>query len=120
MTIFLLKNGKVPRGPFALSGCKPRPICRYGICFYLYDMCEIQADKIKEGFIPPAKIESSFFHINTENLAKLFNLIYYLMLIPTPTLTSQISPNPIRKPQIKCARMKIAHCFFTLLNNFFW
>jgi len=58
------------------------------------------------------KIESSFFHVNPEILAKLFNLIYYLIL--TPTLTHQLIPNSTRKPQIKCVRMNIARCSFLL------
>jgi len=32
------------------------------------------------------KIESSFFHLNPEILARLFNLIYYLILTPTLTV----------------------------------
>jgi len=55
------------------------------------------------------KIESSFIHIYPKNLAQLFNLIYYLILTPTLTLTTQISPNPNHKPQIKCTRMNVAH-----------
>jgi len=35
-----------------------------------------------------------FFHLNPEILAKLFNLIYYLILTPTLTLIPQLSPNP--------------------------
>jgi len=48
------------------------------------------------------KIESSFFHLNPEILVKLFNLIYYLTLTPTLTVTPQLSPNP--NPQIKCVQ----------------
>jgi len=44
----------------------------------------------------------------------LFNLLAYLILTDTPTLTPQLSPNPNRKPQIKCAKMNIAHCSFSL------
>jgi len=58
------------------------------------------------------KTESSFFHINPEILVNLFNLIYYLIL--TPTLTPQLSPKRNRKPQIKCARINIAHYSFPL------
>jgi len=32
------------------------------------------------------------FHLNLEILAKLFNLIYYLFVTPTLTLTPQLSP----------------------------
>jgi len=39
------------------------------------------------------KIESSFFHLNPEVIAKLFDLIYYLIRTPTLTLTPQLSPN---------------------------
>jgi len=38
------------------------------------------------------KIESSYFHLNLEILAKLFNLIYYLILTPTITRTPQLAP----------------------------
>jgi len=44
------------------------------------------------------KFKSSFFHINPEILANLFNLIYYLIL--TLTLTLQLSLNPNHKSQI--------------------
>jgi len=59
------------------------------------------------------KIESSFFHLNPEILANLFNLIYYLILTPTLTLTPQLSFNPNRKPHIKYVRMNIAQCSFS-------
>jgi len=62
------------------------------------------------------KIESSFFifNLNAEILAKLYNLVYYLIL--TLTLTPQLSLNPNRKLHIKCALMNIAQCSFCLRN----
>jgi len=42
------------------------------------------------------KIVSSYFYLNPKILTKLFNLIYYLILTPTP----QLSPNPNCKPHI--------------------
>jgi len=50
-------------------------------------------------------------------MAKLFNLIYYLILTPTPN--PQLSPNPNRKPYIKYARMNIVQCSFSLRNIIF-
>jgi len=49
-------------------------------------------------------------------LEKWFNLIHYVIL----TLTSQLSPNPNSIPQIKCAQINIAHCFFLFELFFQW
>jgi len=68
------------------------------------------------------KIESSFFHFHIipEILAKLFNLIYYLILTPTLTLTPQLSPPTLTlNPNQMCADEYRSLLFFTLLNNFF-
>jgi len=65
------------------------------------------------------KTESSFFHLNPEILTRLFNLIYYLILTPTLTLIPQLRPNPNRKPHIKCARMIITQCSFSLCKIIF-
>jgi len=62
------------------------------------------------------KVESSFFHFNLELLAKLFDLIYYI-LTPTLILILQLSLNPI--PHIKCARMNISQCSFSLCKIIF-
>jgi len=45
--------------------------------------------------------------------------MYYLILTPTLTLTPQLSPNPNRKPHIKCARMNIEQCSFSLCTIIF-
>jgi len=60
------------------------------------------------------KLNLVFFHINPEVLEKLFNLIYYVIL--TLTLIPQLSPNPNRKPHIKCTRML---CSFSLCKIIF-
>jgi len=62
------------------------------------------------------EIESSFFHLNPKILAKLFNLIYYLILTPTLTLTPQLITE---NPHIKYAPMNIAQCSFSLGNIIF-
>jgi len=49
--------------------------------------------------------------------SKLFDLIYYRIL--TLNLTPQLSPNPNRKPLIKCAWMNIAQCSFSLCKIIF-
>jgi len=50
------------------------------------------------------KIESSFFfYLNPKILAKLFNLIYCVILISTRTLAPQLSCNPNHKPHKVCA-----------------
>jgi len=65
------------------------------------------------------KIESSFFHLNQEILEKLFNLIHYLIHYPTQTLKLQLSSNPKHKPHIKCERMNIGQCSFSLCKIIF-
>jgi len=50
-------------------------------------------------------------------MAKLFYLIYNLIL--APTLTRQLDPNP-KVPNQMCADEYRLLLFFTLLNNFFW
>jgi len=54
------------------------------------------------------KVESSFFHLNLKNVAKLFNLNDYLILTLTLILTPQLSPNPNHKPHIKCVHASCA------------
>jgi len=64
--------------------------------------------KFKRKKLFHRKNECSIFYLNPEILAKLYNLIYYLILTPTLTLTPQLSPNLNCKPHIKCARMNLA------------
>jgi len=57
------------------------------------------------------------FSFKPRNFGKSFNLIYYLILTSTLTLTSQlIRPNPNRKPH---ARKYIAQCSFSLRKIIF-
>jgi len=53
------------------------------------------------------------FHLNSEILAKLFNLIYYLIL----TLTPQLSPNPNCKSQITVKPLFHRHLYLNATSN---
>jgi len=59
-----------------------------------------------------------FFSFQPRNFSKIiqFNL---LILTPILTLPPQLSPNPNHKPHIKCARMNISQCSFSLCNIIF-
>jgi len=60
------------------------------------------------------KLNLFFYYLTREILEQLFNLIFYLILTPTLTLTPQLSPNSNRKPHIKCAHEYSAMLFFSL------